>query len=195
MAKSFGVIQSPSPRSGACGPGKAQKLSFRNDCRGTTAIEFSILIIPALMFFAAVVEIGFLYYATQRLQLAADSIGRPIRTSSLASVSSMADLIREKLCSNNGGLLKGTFDCDKIRVDIRSPEDWSKADMSNDYDNMQLPSGSVALPAPGKVAIVRVGYPLPNFLGFNFFPGSAKDGSGKSVRMISGVSAFRVEPQ
>lgn len=195
MAKSFGVIQSPSPRSGACGPKKVQKVSFRNDCSGSTAIEFSMLIIPALMFFAAVVEIGYLYYASQKVQLAADSVGRPIRTSSLAPVRNIGDLISQKLCSNQGGMLKGIFDCSKIRVDVRSPEDWQSADMSNDYDNMQTPTDSLSLPAPGKIAIVRVGYPLPDFLGFNLFPGSARDGNGRPVRMISGVSAFRVEPQ
>lgn len=168
---------------------------FRKDCDGSTAIEFPFVILPFLMFFVASVELGQLYFASQKLQQAAESLGRPIRTSTPVDFTSTRELIRQSLCSNEGGPLRGFFDCDKIRVDIRSPSDWSGAEMSNDYDKMQREGDALSLPEPGRIAIVRVGYPLPDFLNFNFFPGSSTDGNGRPVRMIAGVAAFRVEPR
>ena len=170
-------------------------LSFARDCRGVTSVEFSLIIAPFLMFFGATLEIGNLYYSSQMLQLAAESIGRPIRTNRMDSGATLGALIGAKLCARNGGLLDGSFDCDKIRVDIRSPDEWSQADMSNNYGAMQKATDAVAPPAPGRIAIVRVGYPLPQIFNISLFPGAATGPNGKPVRMIAGVSAFRVEPQ
>lgn len=174
----------------------ARCVSFRLDNRGTTAVEFAILIIPFLMFFAAIVEIGHLYYSAQMLQLAADSIGRPIRTSSLAAGTTLGALIEERLCSNSGGMLRGSFRCEMIRVDIRSPADWRSADMTNNYAGMDQARENVIIPpGPGQIAIVRVGYPLPELLNSNLFRNSTTGANGPIVRMISGVAAFRVEPR
>jgi len=175
---------------------RSGRISFRLDNRGATAVEFSIVIIPFLMFLSAIIEIGHLYYSAQMLQIAADSIGRPVRTSTLAAGTTIGALIEERLCSRTGGMLRGSFQCDKIRVDIRSPADWRSANMANDYNGMDQTRVSViAPPGPGQIAIVRVGYPLPEFLNFNFFPGATTDAGGRTVRMISGVAAFRVEPR
>lgn len=169
--------------------------AFAHNRSGVTSVEFSLIILPFLMFFGTVLEIGNLYCSSQMLQLAAERIGRPIRTNSRASGATLGALIGATLCGRNGGLLDGSFDCDKIRVDIRSPDDWSHADMSNNYGAMQKSTDAVAQPAPGRIAIVRVGYPLPQIFNFSLFPGATTDPNGKPVRMIAGVSAFRVEPQ
>ena len=102
-----------------------------------------------------------------------------------------------------GGALHGLFNCSKVRVDIGSPDKWNAANMANEYESLKADrAAALNPPAPGRIAILRVGYPLPEFAGlfgvdssgeFKQITEGTQMHDGRRVRMIMGIAAFRVE--
>lgn len=167
---------------------------FPGSASGAAAVEFALIALPFFALLFASLEIGLFYFFSSQLQMAAELASRELMTGSFASGTTVQKFIDDKLCQS-GGLLKGLLDCSKLRVDIGSPDTWSKADVSNNYsgfnNNLQA---TINPPAPGRIGILRIGYPLPEFAGLI---GAGDTGivtlNGERVRMIMGIAAFRVE--
>lgn len=175
---------------------------FARDASGAAAIEFAFVAIPFFGLLFAIMHIGlFFFYATQ-LQTATEMASRKIMTGTIAKGATIENFVASELCQS-GGLLSGLFDCSKLRVDIGSPDSWNDANMANEYTKLNADRAApLNPPAPGRIAILRVGYPLPEF--FSLFGIDESGGvkhitegteihDGERVRMIMGLAAFRVE--
>ena len=167
---------------------------FARNEAGVAAVEFALVALPLFALLFAIMEIGLFHFYSSNLQMAAEIASRELMIGSLAPQTTLQTFIDEKLCYT-GGPLKSLFDCSKLRVEIDSPESWEKADVTNDYNafgnNLEA---IIDPPAPGRIGIVRIGYPLPELAGLI---GAGNTGivtlNGQRVRMIMGLAAFRVE--
>lgn len=182
--------------------GSSAGRNFTRNVSGVAAIEFALVSVPFFGVLFAVMEIGLFFFYASTLQMATELASRKIMAGTLSPETTVESFINSELCQNKR-LLKGLFDCSKIRVDIGSPNSWSAADVANDYENLNADRKALANPpAPGRIGILRVGYPKPVF--FNLFgigddheikqitEGTTIEG-GRRVRMIMGIAAFRVE--
>jgi Flp pilus assembly protein TadG len=186
--------------------------AFLADRAGTTAIEFAMISVPFLGLIGAVFETGSVYFKTAELQMATESAGRAVLTHSTASGLTYQQFINNYVCTHQTsgvvkpGTLSTMFDCSKIMVDIRSPLTWTNANTANDFYNTPNALGStIVMPDLGRVAIVRIAYPMPVISGI-LAGGVFKDQSygqlrtgqvqygGAWTQMLFGVIAFRVEP-
>lgn len=182
---------------GSKSPRRRGNISGRNfprNASGAVALEFAIVALPFFALLFATLEIGLFYFFSSQLQMAAELASRDLMTGSLASGTTLQKFIDDKLC-HSGGLLNGLLDCTKLRVDIGSPDTWSNADVSNNYSDLGNDrQATISPPAPGRIGILRIGYPLPEFGGLI---GAGDTGivnlNGERVRMIMGIAAFRVE--
>lgn len=178
------------------GPGILRNVS------GAAAVEFALIAIPFLGLLFAIMQIGLFFFYSSMLQTATEIASRNIMTGALAQTTTVQSFVTNELC-RKGGLLKGLLDCSKLRVEIGSPESWGVADVANEYLNLNADrQASLNPPAPGRIAILRVGYPLPEFFGLFGVDASGDvktitEGTqiydGNRVRMIMGIVAFRVE--
>ncbi len=167
---------------------------FARSASGAAALEFALVALPFFALLFATLEIGLFYFYSNQLQMAAEIASRELLTGSLASGTTVQKFIDEKLCQN-GGLLNGLLDCSKLRVEIGRPDNWSAADVSNNYAGLDDDRTALVNPAAaGRISILRIGYPLPEFAGLI---GAENTGivvhNGQRVRMIMGIAAFRVE--
>ena len=167
---------------------------FARSASGAAALEFALVALPFFALLFATLEIGLFYFFSSQLQMAAELASRELLTGSLASGTTVQQFIDNKLCQS-GGLLNGLLDCSKLRVEIGSPDNWSAADASNDYSGLNDDPAALINPATaGRISILRIGYPLPEFAGLI---GASNTGvvvhNGQRVRMIMGIAAFRVE--
>gem|GEM_PF-312984 len=176
--------------------------NFARNISGVAAIEFALVAVPFFGVLFAVMEIGLFFFYASTLQMATELASRKIMAGTLSPETTVESFIGNELCKPKG-LLKGLFDCSKIRVDIGSPDSWNAADVAKDYENLNADRQALANPpAAGRIGILRVGYPKPVF--FNLFgigddheikqitEGTTIEG-GRRVRMIMGIAAFRVE--
>lgn len=167
---------------------------FARSASGAAALEFALVALPFFTLLFATLEIGLFYFYSSQLQMAAEIASRELLTGSLASGTTVQQFIDNKLCQS-GGLLNGLLDCSKLRVEIGRPDNWSAADVSNDYAGLDDNRTALINPAAaGSISILRIGYPLPEFAGLIGAPNTGVvEHNGQRVRMIMGIAAFRVE--
>jgi Flp pilus assembly protein TadG len=186
--------------------------NFLNDRKGTTAIEFAMISVPFLGLIGAIFETGTVYFRTAQLQLATETASRAVLTHSTATGLTYQQFVDQSICTWQAsgtvkpGTLSTMFDCSKIMVDVRSPASWGAADTANDfYTSPNSRTQTIAMPAPGQIAIVRIAYPMTVISGL--FAGSVFTGANKGqvhngqvqyngvwTTMLMGIAAFRVEP-
>ena len=167
---------------------------FARNESGVAAVEFALVALPLFALLFAIMEIGLIHFYSSNLQMAAEIASRELMLGALAPQTTLQKFIDEKLCYT-GGPLKSLFDCSKLRVEIDSPESWETSDTKNNYNAFSNNLNAIIdPPAPGRIGIVRIGYPLPEFAGLI---GAGDIGivnfNGQRVRMIMGLAAFRVE--
>jgi Flp pilus assembly protein TadG len=188
------------------------KRDFVADLRGTTAIEFAMISVPFLGLIGAIFETGTAYFRSSQLQMATETASRAVLTHSTAAGLTYQQFIDQSVCTWQAtgtvkpGTLSTMFDCSKLMVDIRSPASWGASDTGNNFYSTPNPlSQTIAMPATGQIAIVRIAYPmtvLSGLLGGSVFSGSSfgkvRNGqvqyNGVWTTMLMGIAAFRVEP-
>lgn len=195
-------------------PGRNVAAAFFFNRSGATAIEFAMIAVPFIGLIASVFETGAVYFRTAQLQLTTETASRGVLTRSYASGMTYDSFINNYVCTwKSGGTVKsGTlskmFDCDKILMKIDSPTAWNNStfDTTNSfYASAPARSSTIALPAAGQIAIVRIVYPMAAMT--SIITGGAFKGqtikasragqiqySGKWTHILLGVYAFRVEP-
>jgi Flp pilus assembly protein TadG len=192
--------------------GARLRRGFAADRAGTTAVEFAMIAVPFLGLIGAIFETGTVYFRTAQLQMATETASRAVLTHSTAAGLTYKQFVDQNVCTwkSQGVVKPGTlstmFDCDKIMVDVRNPSDWSSANTANDFFNSPNSGTSVIpMPAPGKIAIVRIAYPMTvisGILGGGVFAGQTygqiREGqtyyNSAWTTMLMGIAAFRVEP-
>ena len=94
---------------------------------GTTAIEFSFLLIPYLFLTLAIIEISMMYVGAALLEGATGSAARLIRTGQLQEGADPEALFRQAVCDYATVLIN----CDNVIIEVRQMNSFS------DYEGMQ----------------------------------------------------------
>ncbi|MCE7886851.1 MAG: pilus assembly protein [Alphaproteobacteria bacterium PRO2] len=94
---------------------------------GTTAIEFSFLLVPYILLTLAIIEISIMYVGASLLEGATGSAARLVRTGQLQEGADPEALFRQAICNYATVLIN----CDNVIIEVREMESFS------DYDEMQ----------------------------------------------------------
>lgn len=184
---------------------------FLADRNGVTAVEFAMISVPFIGLIGAIFETGTVYFRSAQLQMATEMASRAVLTHSTDANLTYQQFVDKYLCTwqASGAVQRGTlstmFDCSQLLVDISSPSDWTSASTGNSFTAAPRAT-NIAMPAAGKIAIVRVAYPtsvIMGFLGGSTLAGGSgfsqvrsgqTQNNGAWSYMIMGIAAFRVEP-
>jgi len=179
--------------------------AFLADRKATTAVEFAMIAVPFIGLIGAVFETGAVYFKTAQLQQVTETVSRNVLTYSLTTPYTNNQFRDTFVCPK----LVTLFTCGNIMVDISSPATWSSANTANDfystYVSLNKGAATIAMPAKGQIAIVRIAYPLPQMMAIltgGIFAGQSVSQThsgqvqynGGWNHMLLGVFAFRVEP-
>lgn len=98
---------------------------------GTTAIEFSFLMIPYMFLTLAIIEISMMYAAAALLEGATGSAARLVRTGQLQQGADPEEIFRQAVCNYATVLIN----CDEVIIEVRQMESFADyEDMDPQYD-------------------------------------------------------------
>jgi Flp pilus assembly protein TadG len=164
--------------------------AFGRDASGASAIEFAIVAIPLIWLILATMQVGLLYSANYSLENATAQGGRLIRTGQAQSKKFNAEDFKKEVCK----YLTSMLSCEKLKVDVRRFESFTKSELTNPLDsNGEMKTSFSYDPgAGGEVVVVRSFYPwdVPASLPDPIDLGNMKGGQ----RMLMATAAFRNEP-
>jgi Flp pilus assembly protein TadG len=187
---------------------------FAADRRATMSVEFAIVSVPLLGLIGAIFEVGLVFMRGEQLQVATQNASRAVLTHSIGNMT-YQNFINTHVCTwqSSGivapGTLDRSFDCSRLLVDVSSPSSWSDAATSSSFYTTPNALGStIAMPAAGSIAVVRIVYPMPMVTailtggvlkGMTLGNGKTAGGwltsyNGVWCHMLLGVASFRVEP-
>ncbi len=172
---------------------------FRQDKRGTTAIEFAIVGLPFLMFCFGVMGYGLYFFTNTALEYSVESESRKIRTGQAQTAALTQAGFKTKICQAAGTFLDCSGAGDKLKVHIQSSANWAGIAPTPCVSNGSLTASaatgasqvSAASGGARQVVLVTVCYEwtlaksLPFLLLGNM-------GNGSSA--IQAVATFRTEP-
>lgn len=130
------------------------------DRQGVTAIEFSLLALPFIMFVIGIIELAMMFAGTFLLQGSVSEAARLIRTGQVQQSvgGDPREIFRETLCAEARILL----DCDRVQFDVRTIERFRDAgaragiDEDGNLENTSFEAGGVS-----DIVIVRAAYLYP----------------------------------
>jgi len=176
---------------------RAQK--FRRSDDGAAAVEFAIVALPFLATMLAIIEVAFVFFASQVLETATADAARRIMTGEVQKAGGNEASFKADVC----GRLLALFDCTNgIKIDVKkfSP---SGADANSPFGslNLNLPidedgeldTDGFAFDAgvQGDIVLVRVIYEWPTFVrGLGMDLATLANGN----RLLMATAAFRNEP-
>ena len=146
---------------------------FVSNRRGTTAVEFGLVVMPFMALLFAVFEIGYVNLQTEMLVNAVGDAGRAMLTGNLqtAGIKNSQQFISNYLCQTTGRTLPSNFNCSNLIVDVRPATTFVAGDTSNDF--YKSTTNEFCPGQPGQVVVMRVAYPLPAIFPLNLFSSSA----------------------
>lgn len=156
--------------------------------KGTTAIEFSLLAMPFVIFVIGIIELSLVFLGGAVLNGAVYDAARMIRTGQVQQSADPEVAFSEALCDHASLLL----DCNQLEYQVETLESFSDADLSLQVDEdghmIQAPfdTGGVS-----DVVIIRVTYLYPfmtPFIGnlLSDYPGNKK--------LLMATTVFESEP-
>lgn len=147
--------------------------SFRNNIKGTTAVEFGLIALPFLATICAVMELGYANFENEMLANAVNSATRAMLTGSLqaANVTTAQQFVSNYLCPSTGRKLPMNFNCSNLIIDVRSATTFAAGDTTNDFYTST--SNRFCPGQPGQIVVMRVAYPLPAIMPLNLFSRTA----------------------
>lgn len=166
---------------------------FRADRHGVTSVEFAMVAVPFFGTLFAVLETAFAFFASQTLETALSDSARLILTGQAqgnAAITSAVQFRDQVMCNGANTLLPTFVDCSQVKIDVRTVNSFSAADLAKpDYASMAM---SYDPGAPGSIVIVRAVYPLPVYVSLLGTQGTV-DISGRK-RILFATATFRNEP-
>jgi Flp pilus assembly protein TadG len=192
------------------GPGRPGPRRFVPDDRGTTAIEFGLLVLPLMMFVFGIVNSGYYFFTLHFLDRGVEEAGRRVRTGEAQKLATNVGQFRNLVCNAANGLTSksnagygppppgGIIECAKLTVLMQSAASWadltaqscltSGAQSASTGQATDPLTGSVG--AQDRVVLVTACYTweLPKYLPFLKL-GNRPDGSV----LFSSSTAFRTE--
>lgn len=160
---------------------------------GTTAIEFSLLVMPFLLTIFCIIELAVYFAYNMILQGAVQDASRLIRTGQLQQMSEADDALAAFL----DAVCDGAFlmDCDAFEYQVEQLDDFDDADIAPSIDDdgvMDPPSQfNIGDVTAGCVALVRVTYPYQFIT--PFFADVWSD-YPNNVKLLVSTVVFQVEP-
>jgi Flp pilus assembly protein TadG len=163
---------------------------FRQNRRGSAAVEFALV---APVFFAllfAIIETAIVFFAGQVLETVTQDSARMIMTGQAQTGGYSQGQFKDYVC----GRISVLFDCASgIYVDVKSYPAFTNVSITGPIDGGKnfIPTMQYSPGGPGDIVVVRLFYQWPLFvtgLGYN-----VANLSG-SKRLLAATAAFRNEP-
>lgn len=127
---------------------------------GTTAIEFSFLMVPYMFLTLAIIEISMMYAAAALLEGATGSAARMIRTGQIQQSEQVhEELFRQAVCNYATVLIN----CDEVIIEVREMEsfsDYEEMEPEYDEDGNLVPGEFDAGESSARV-LIRTAYRYP----------------------------------
>ncbi len=130
-----------------------QKWKYKKD--GSTAIEFSMLVMPFLMIMFGIIEMSLMFVSASFLEFATDGAARTIRTGQLQQAGGDSQQqFRDALCERSVVLV----DCNEMTIEVMTLDSYDDyTDAVYDADGNLVTSGFDAGGASDRV-LIRVAY-------------------------------------
>ena len=163
---------------------------FRQERKGSAAVEFAMIALPFFALLFAIFETAILFFAQQALESATHETARMIMTGEAQMSKLTAAQFKQELCSRMLTIL----DCSGgVTLDVKSYSSFSSVSIPNPIDSSGNFTGSANY-SPGKagdIVVVRTYYQWPLIVtGLGFDPSNL---SGHK-RLLVSTAAFRNEP-
>lgn len=91
---------------------------FKNDRRGSVAIEFAMLAMPFSLLVFAILELSISFGAQQVMANSVDNLARDIRVGNLKAADATPAVVRGKICTQMSILV--TSGCPGLEIDLKS---------------------------------------------------------------------------
>lgn len=135
---------------------------FKADSRGSTAIEFSMLILPFTLLVFAVIETCISFAAQQIMANVTDDISRDIRTGQLKPTAITAASLRTSICDGISVLV--STGCPGLEVDLKAYANFSAVPTTIPYTasgDLNTSGFTTAPGGPQSINSLRVFYRWP----------------------------------
>jgi len=169
---------------------------FRRNDRGSAAVEFSLVAVPFFALLFAIIETGIVFFASQVLETGVQDSGRLIYTNQITNTNTTVAQFKADLCNRVSVLMN----CSDVDVDVKyypagtAITITDPIDGAGNYDTSGLGFNVPPANSNGTV-VVRAFYRWPLYvtgLGYNI--ANIGRNTSNSKRLLSGLSAFHVEP-
>lgn len=188
----FGIEFRKEKASGATRGLRRLVVRFGRKKDGAAAVEFAIVAVPFIAMLFAIIELAFVFWASQVLETAVHDTSRLIMTGQAQKQNFDQTRFKTELCAR----VLGLFNCNAgMIIDVRTSGAFASANLSKPTFK---PNGSVddtgfhyQTGGPGDIVVVRVMYEWPLILR-TFGLDLADTPSGK--RLLMSAVAFRNEP-
>ena len=163
---------------------------FARNQKGSTAVEFSLVLLPFVALLFAIIETSIIFFSSQALETVVADSSRLILTGQAQNGGFDQAAFKTAVCSNVHGL----FDCaNGVSVDVRSFTDFSDINLAPPTDAQgNLINNFVYQPGgPGQIVVVRLFYQFPIYMQL-WNPNLVNMAGNK--RLLVATAAFRNEP-
>jgi Flp pilus assembly protein TadG len=140
---------------------------FAKDERGSTAIEFVLLIFPFVLMMFAIIETGLSFATQQVMSNAADDLARSLRVGNLQPANVTAAGVKSTICDQISFMVAAG--CPGLEVDLKTYASFSAIPITIPLDgNGALNTAGFAVTpgGPTKKNQIRVFYRWPVYLNF-----------------------------
>ncbi|MDR7040373.1 hypothetical protein J2X36_005156 [Methylobacterium sp. BE186] len=166
-----------------------------SDCRGASAVEFSLIAFPFLALLCLILEAGFAFLSQQTLDISVDRAARLLRTGEFqdgANGSEPSERLRRLMCGSRVVF----FRCDDVRLDVIRAGSFSGSQIPPAYDSKKqdfLISFGTRFECPegDDVVAVRAAVPILRPFSFMNIGGQAMAGGRQ---LLTATAIFRAEP-
>jgi Flp pilus assembly protein TadG len=185
---------------------------FLRNRRGHATTEFSMVGVPLLGLLTAILETGIVFIQSMQLQQATQYAARAVLTSRAADGMTYKDFLSAYVCPK----LTAMINCENVRMRITPfasgalAKDWealAAQTQGNVYAANYSPTATINMPQTGSIALLQIVYPMNPIIammtgsvvaGARGTVDGGDDGdanaSGKTVHLLYGTYAFKVEP-
>jgi Flp pilus assembly protein TadG len=123
------MMNSEDPASQPAGKRRFKLLRrFGKDKRGSTAIEFVLLIFPFTLMMFAVIETGLSFASQQIMSNTTDDVARSLRVNEIAQIDATPAAIRDLICSKIEIMVSAG--CPGLSVDLRTYNNFSEVPLT-----------------------------------------------------------------
>lgn len=138
-----------------------EKSGFAKDAKGSTAIEFTVIIMPFLVIFLGLIQTGMIFLSSLVLENGTAEVTRMVRTGEVQTQGLSKSAVTDRICSYVDILL----DCSKLQLSMQTFENYSILDSGSalDADGNLRTDFSFDPGGPFDIVLTQVFYPMDLF--------------------------------